>query len=251
MSEPVDASRRQRLQALGLLCAAVQFLVLTVIAMVVYPGGATFHERSGRYLFFGNFFSDLGATRTVDGHGNLASHVLFAIALGVVGIAFAVFAPVWRSVSRAAGSGAVAAAIAFGSGVISGLGFIGIAATPWNLVYDAHNLFVRIAFGLLLIFVGAMTVVQMQTGRPRAFTVVNLAYLAVLVGYVVMLFAGPGLDTAGGFRAQVIAQKIIVYSSIVNLGIQAFGVLADPAAGGFPWRGRRAHALPVSPVSAP
>ena len=42
-----------------LMGAAVLFVVLTVAAMLAYPGGAKYHRASIGYLFFGNFFSDL------------------------------------------------------------------------------------------------------------------------------------------------------------------------------------------------
>jgi hypothetical protein len=47
-----------------LIYAAAQFIVLTAIAMAVYPGGAVYRRGSDGYLFFQNFFSDLGATST-------------------------------------------------------------------------------------------------------------------------------------------------------------------------------------------
>jgi hypothetical protein len=39
-----------------------------------------------------------------------------------------------------------------------------------------------------------------------------------------VLFAGPGLGTRSGLEFQVIAQKVIVYSSILNLAVQAIGI---------------------------
>ncbi|HVX46582.1 MAG TPA: hypothetical protein VHC49_21990 [Mycobacteriales bacterium] len=208
--------------ATALIGAAVQFIVLTAIAMLVYPGGAKFHSATDHYLFFGNFFSDLGATRTITGHSNTTSHVLFLIALGLTGLSLAYFSAVWRIESN----GRVAGTVSQVAALISGLGFVGIAATPWNLVYDAHNLFVRIAFGLLLVYVICMVLVQAQIAWPRAFFWLNVAYLVLLLAYVVNLFAGPGLDTPDGLRFQVAAQKVMVYASIINLGIQAAGVRA-------------------------
>lgn len=218
---PADR-RRLLLPATVLIFAAVQFIVLTIIAMLVFPGGAKFRSGSDHYLFFGNFFSDLGATRTISGHSNTASHVLFLIALGLTGLALVYFAPVWRVVSREPGG--TPGLIALGAAVISGLGFIGIAATPWNLVYDAHNLFVRLAFGLLLIYVVCMIFVQVRSDWPGPFLWLNVAYFLALAAYVVILFLGPDLATAGGLHFQVAAQKVIVYASILNLGCQAAGV---------------------------
>ena len=51
-----------------------------------------------------------------------------------------------------------------------------------------------------------------------------MTYLIVLAIYVLVLFAGPGLGTRSGLEFQVAAQKIIVYSSILNIGVQAAGI---------------------------
>ena len=206
-----------------LVAAGALFVVATIVAMLVYPGGAVFEEHASHYLFFGNFFSDLGATETVSGHSNIASHVLFIIALGSVGLVFAWSAPSWN-VWGAAGRARVALRIADVVAVLSGFGFVGIAVTPWNHVLDAHNLFVRLAFGLLLVFIVCLTIVQIANRAPREWIVVNVVYLVVLAAYVVILFAGPKLDTRDGLRFQVAAQKIIVYASVVNLSVQAFAV---------------------------
>jgi hypothetical protein len=64
----------QAWRAVVLIYASVQFLLLTAIAMLVYPGGAVYEPDASRYLFFRNFFSDLGATITPSGRPNLASH---------------------------------------------------------------------------------------------------------------------------------------------------------------------------------
>ncbi len=90
--------------------------------------------------------------------------------------------------------------------------------------HHLHNLFVRLAFGLLLVFVVCLTTVQIQNAAPRSWIIANGAYLVVLTAYVLVLFAGPRLATDSGLRFQVTAQKIIVYSSILNLSLQAWAV---------------------------
>jgi hypothetical protein len=65
-------------------------------------------------------------------------------------------------------------------------------AAPWNVNDGLHELFVQIAFGFLL------------------------------------LFFGPGIDTLHGLEAQAMGQKIIVYTSIINVCIQAYGIRRFP-----------------------
>ena len=218
-----DLAREGRRAAL-LLYASGVFIALTVIAMLVYPGGAVFEADSGHYLFFRNFFSDLGATVTPSGRPNLASHVLFLIALASVGLALIVASSNWKVIvaRRQARRGVGVASQVFE--VVAGAGFVGIAATPWNLVLDAHNAFVRGAFGFLLLYDLCLLIIQIRNGWPAVYTAMNAIYLILLLAYVGILFAGPKLDTKSGLEFQVAAQKIIVYASIVNLGLQALSV---------------------------
>jgi hypothetical protein len=211
-----------------MLYATAQFVVLTVLAMFAYAGGAQYSLDCDHYLFFQNFFSDLGATKTYSGRSNTLSHVLFTVALASVGLALLAFAPSWRVIvarRRARRRAGIASQV---SALISGVGFIGIAATPWDHFLDAHNNFVRLAFAVLLAYMLCLTAVQVANAWPRPYIVANAVYLVILVGYVIILFAGPGLHTLSGLRLQVGAQKVIVYSSIVAIALQAVGILRHP-----------------------
>ena len=198
--------------------------MLTAIAMLVYPGGAVYELGANRYLFLRNFFSDLGATVTPSGRPNLASHLLFAIALGTVGVALVLASSNWkviaarRQAARTAGFASQIVEIA------AGLGFIGIAATPWNLVLDAHNNFVRLAFGFLLIYDLCLLILQLRNRWSASYTLLNALYLLLLAAYVGILFFGPAMNTQSGLEFQVVAQKVIVYASVLNLGLQALSV---------------------------
>lgn len=206
------------------MAASALFVVLTVAAMAAYPGGALYDHGSNGYLFFQNFFSDLGATKTYSGRSNTTSHVLFIIALVGVGLATIAFSTTWRVIADRRGAGRGFGGVAQAAAIVSGLGFIGIAITPWDRVLDAHNAFVKLAFGVLLIFILCMLALQLRNGWPAVFVAVNVTYLIVLAIYVLVLFAGPGLGTKSGLEFQVAAQKIIVYSSVVNIGLQAAGI---------------------------
>jgi len=66
--------------------------------------------------------------------------------------------------------------------------------------------------------------VQLRNSWPPAYTGTNAVYLLLLLAYVGILFFGPGLNTPNGLEFQVAAQKIIVYASVVNLGLQAVSI---------------------------
>src|SRR5512132_2518208 len=62
------------------------FVVLTVAAMFLYPGGLFTGEITSGYHFFCNFFSDLGRITVEGGKANTASALLFFLALSIAGL---------------------------------------------------------------------------------------------------------------------------------------------------------------------
>jgi len=108
--------------------------------------------------------------------------------------------------------------------ILAGLGFIGIAATPWDHLLAAHMLFVKAAFVALLGYLLALVRLQVANHWPRRYIAFNLLSVLALAVYVGLLFVGPSLATPGGLAIQVLAQKVIVYASILNVGLQALGV---------------------------
>src|ERR1700748_3893172 len=100
MNDPEHDLQGQARRATFLVYSRIQFVVLTAIAILVYPGGAVYELEANRYLFLRNFFSDLGATVTPSGRPNLASHLLFALALGTVGVALVLASSNWKVIVR-------------------------------------------------------------------------------------------------------------------------------------------------------
>lgn len=194
--------------------AAIQFVVLTALAMVLYAGGTWFDPTTAHYHFTGNFLSDLGMTHAFSGRANYPSSVLFLVALTSVGAALIAFVWRWKEFAfdrrRAAIAGHGAAVL----GTLSGLAFIGVAVTPFDLALRAHNTLVIAAFGLLMLFVAAITIVMWRNGLPIA---ANLVYLACVVGYIALVLRGPHMWTPHGHTVQVIGQKAIAYASMLHV----------------------------------
>jgi len=207
-----------------LLYSSAQFVILTFAAMVAYPGGAMYWPNSNHYLFFQNFFSDLGMTVTREHRNNSLSLLLFAVGLISIAISLVAASPVWKRVISPSGRGMFFGHVAQVFSLLAGICYAGIALTPWNLVLDTHMFFVQGAFTLLLGFVICLTLMQAQNDWPVRYIVSNVIYILVLAAYVFVLFRGPNLLTFRGLVFQVVAQKIIVYISILNLAYQAFGV---------------------------
>ncbi len=208
-----------------LLYSSIQFVVLSFGAMLFYPGGAMYQPGARRYLFFQNFFSDLGATVTRRNQSNAVAMVLFVVGLVSVGISLVLSSPIWKHVIAGPGRGMFFGHAAQVLAALAGICYVGIAVTPWNLILGVHMFFVQSAFTLLLAFVISLTVLQMQNKWLLQYIASNLIYIAILSGYVFVLFDGPNLETLRGLVFQVVAQKFIVYVSILNLAYQTIGVI--------------------------
>ena len=235
--DPDPALAKANFRVALLLYACAQFFVLTIAAMFLYPGGAKYHLAAEHYLFFQNFLSDLGATRTYSGRPNMLCASLFILALSFLGMAMIVASPLWkawcarRSLEAAqAGTSlfSIPRSTPWGIGAqlfaaLSGLCYVGVAVTPWNYFLDAHNNFVKGAFSLLLGLIVCLVLGQISERETTPYLIANCVYLILLAAYVYLLFAGPSLQTQNGLAVQVAAQKIITYISILNLAVQALG----------------------------
>jgi hypothetical protein len=197
----------------------VQFILLTSVAMLFYPGGTFRDPGTKGYLFFENFFSDLGRTQAHSGEPNWVSFGLFFVALSVAGVSFILFfvaLPRLFAGMRAAWCLSVAGSV---TGVCSGLAFLGIAFTPMNLYRGAHGNFVSMAFcSLLPVVVLYAAAIFLRRGYPNRFAFVFLGFAVILLAYLWLLFFGPG-----DLRLSVTWQKAIVYAQVVCMFIQGFG----------------------------
>ncbi|MDP9016702.1 MAG: hypothetical protein M3N19_00080 [Candidatus Eremiobacteraeota bacterium] len=200
---------------------------MTVLAMLVYPGGRVGDPHSHGYDFFSNFFSDLGQTQTHGGHDNQLSLVLFCIAITGIAFAISLFFATFSSLFAAGSRARLAANIGTGCAVVAAVSFLGVAATPWNLYLQAHNDFVQWAFRSFFLAVVAVSAACLLTpGFPRRFVTVFAAFALLLAAYIVLITLGPPAGTPQGALIQATAQKIIVYASILTVMIQALNARA-------------------------
>ncbi len=202
--------------------ASGAFFVLTIAAMLLYPGGRVADVNSRGYAFFSNFFSDLGQTRTYGGHANLPSMVLFCIALVAIGAGIAVFFSAFARFFTGTRAGRTFSVGATICAVVAGACFWGVAATPWNLYLQAHNDFVQWAFRAFLLAVILSGIACAITPSMRRFVYVFAAFALVLAAYIAILTVGPAAGTPSGALIQATAQKVIVYASMLTICVQAW-----------------------------
>ena len=64
------------------------FLVLNILAMLLYPGGNINNPDQIGYSFSNNFFSDLGMSISHSNENNIISCLLFNLSLCIIGVCF-------------------------------------------------------------------------------------------------------------------------------------------------------------------
>jgi hypothetical protein len=211
-------------------CSA--FVLLTLIAMLFYPGGTFTDPNSRGYSFFGNFFSELGMLRTHAGAPKPVSLVLFILAMFLASASLGLF---FLALPRHFGCTPLARFFG-GIGSILGMGsalcFIGVALFPADGNMTIHIQAVTWAFRLFPAAVLCYTIVMFHDkGFSYGWAWGLVAFLLLLVGYLILLETGPDIHSDLGRIIQAVGQKIIVYASILTAILQSWGVLKQP--GGF------------------
>ncbi len=206
------------------LVSMLLFMVLTVWAMIVYPGGTKSDPQTLGYSFWNNFFSDLGRYRTFLGGAKEMSLLLFSAALLMVGSAFSIFFSLLPAhfTEKPAQWSSIAGSLA---GVISGVSYIVVALTPWDLYLHVHIVAVKTAFTSFTAAV-FFYIIAIFADRhyPTLYGYVYAVFAVAQVLYLVLLFFGPTIDSAEGVLIQATGQKIIVYVSMMCMMVQVYGL---------------------------
>jgi hypothetical protein len=194
------------------------FLVLTTLAMFIYPGGTGLNKASAGYQFFTNFFSDLGRTMAHNGQSNALASLMFTVAMFCAGGGLIVFFIAFTRFFEHTKVERVISLIATGFGVVAGLSFIGVGFAPSNVNQRLHGSFVLAAFGAFLVatLVYAILILR-EPAYPDRYAWPFLVFALLLGIYMWVLVRGPR-DTL----IQVTAQKVIVYASLGSVLFQAF-----------------------------
>jgi hypothetical protein len=215
------------------------FYLLITISMLLYPGGTKADPHTHGYSFFTNFLSDLGHTVTLSGQSNIASMVLFIIAMILAGMTTGLFSLAFTQLftlspltNRLSHLGALC-------GVIAGICLIGVGVVPEDLASWLHNAFI---YAALVVFVAAylfffLAVVRTK-GLPKRISWVFIALGMVLAVYTIIsvwvtLF-GPAPGTPAWVIIQATGQKIIVYVALLALLVESLLVPPILRKGAYP-----------------
>lgn len=202
--------------------ACTVFLIFTSLAMVFYPGGTLLDPTIRGYSFWMNALSDMGMTRVFSKVPNRLSSVLFTLGLGSAGVGlgifFMAFARFFKQTTVESFLGRSGAFL----GVLAGIAFVGVAATPADLFLQSHLWFVNWAFQLFTLATLCFTIcIMLSRCYPRGDGLILAGFTVLLISYVMLLNLGPSMDTPRGLMIMVAGQKVIAYASVISVLILA------------------------------
>ncbi len=195
-----------RLACLSTVFGSVQFLLLTTIAALFYPGG---------YDYLGYYFSDLGAVTARNGASNTFSSTLFFIALTVTGI---FMIPTWLilpSLFKGSVYEKITSYLGTGFGLLATPLIIGIAIFPMDTESDLHGFYAQyffLAFGFAILIYSIA--ILLNKDYSNFYSIFGLAIFVLVLIYVFVYF--------GDLRTFL--QKVIVYSYIIWAAIQVMRI---------------------------
>jgi len=192
---------------------AVQFFILTSIAMFFYAGGTAVDPDAPGYTFWANFFSDLGRTRAWSGRDNTVSYIMFTITLILVGIsgiiygiAFYYFFTEVQLEKRLSIMGSILLGI---NGILT----VGIALSPWDIYLNQHLIFVQISSfisligGILYIYV----IFHNKTFPNKIGYAIIVQLVSSILWMVIIILLRPSISTINGLMLYTVSQKIFIY----------------------------------------
>ncbi len=215
--------------AISLFITPILFFILSTIAMILYPGGYGIDEMifyPNHYKFDKNFLSDLGMLKTATGWDNLPSSILFCLGMTLVGIAFIIHAISLPSYFPKNTKQKKYAFLSVIFAVISSLGFIGVAFTPWDVFPIAHNVSVLIGFGISMFYCLYFGLaVLKEKSYPNIYGYLSMGYILLIIVYALLSVFAPPYESFPGRTTHVVAQKVVAYVIMILLPTQAFGSL--------------------------
>ncbi|HEY0088466.1 MAG TPA: DUF998 domain-containing protein [Candidatus Lokiarchaeia archaeon] len=192
-----DLKSWKKLSCLTIVLGGLFFIIITIIAMLFYPGG---------YSFFYNYFSDLGASKSVKNHEpHPVSSLLFLIACVVVGVSLI---PFWIVVTTLFNDKSITKYLSYiGSifGFISSPSLIAIGIFPTDTASLEHLISSRFFF---LSFAAAITIysiaILLNDDYQKMYAFVGFIFSIFIVLFIFRVFA----------IINPLAQKIIVYGFV-------------------------------------
>ncbi len=190
--------------------ACILFILLFILAMIMYAGGTLNNPESIGYSFSSE---------------NIISAIMFNLSLIICGLSFAAYFFYFTKLFNENTLINILAMVGSFAGVIGSICFIGVGLTPHNLFLDLHIVFVNWAFRFFLV-TGIMLSIALYKDKrfENQFANGYLIFAIFTFLYVLVLELAPDpkiSDFALVFN--VVSQKFIVFTFILSILYQTAG----------------------------
>lgn len=213
---------------------AIYYVVATIVAMFLYPGGNHLELEQHGYSLIKNFLSELGRYKTMSGDVNFLSSFLFWTASCITffqGVAF-LFVPRLFDDNKASLSFAIIGGVLI---FIGNIFFVAVGFTPEDLYFDQHIFVANAGFNLtsLAIFSFAIAIIFSRLSNYYALGAFILFILVTI--YSVYISSIPEINPSDRelyiktismdfLIFKVVMQKLIVATLIINVIIFTYGL---------------------------
>lgn len=204
------------------------FVFLNLIAMYLYPGGTILDSSKNGYLFFYNFFSNLGEWIAQNGEDNFYSASLFNSSLLILSISYMLFYTAYYPFFLEEKKSRFLIKISFFLIVLSLVSFVLVAIfSAEDSTFDMHVFFVKVAFRSLMLYSIFQTLaVYYNSASSKTMIFSNILFTIILFLFIIIMEFGPNpFENNESLFIQVISQKIIVFSILLYYFIQSKEIL--------------------------
>lgn len=202
------------------------FIIFNILGMLFYSGGTYFDINNKGYSITRNFFSDLGRSISFSGESNWVSFFFFNSCVVFAGIVFLVFYLNFYKLFMKDKLNINLALAGTCFGILGSLCLIGVGLTPADLIYEPHNTFATWTFRLFFPCTLFYSIALFRSPHLRnSMAAGYLAWSLLVITYVLVSELGPpSTESQAALLFQVVAQKLIVLTYIINIFYQTYHV---------------------------
>tara|TARA_Y100000590_G_scaffold447660_1_gene583197 strand:- start:57 stop:737 length:681 start_codon:yes stop_codon:yes gene_type:complete len=204
--------------------AILIFILLSLVAMYLYPGGTLNNPNQEHYSFIHNFFSDLGTTVSYSGVDNMVSCIIFNSSLCIIGVSFLLL---FLKIRTLFSQYRILSIIGSMLGIFSGLCFIGVGLTPADTSIDPHVFFAHWIFrSLFIVSIIYSILIFKSEGFDNKYAFGFIIFGVMVLAYVVYseLMLRDPREFPEDLMKHVVAQKMIVFWLLASIYIYSKGL---------------------------
>ncbi|MCK5643560.1 MAG: hypothetical protein KAJ19_22365 [Gammaproteobacteria bacterium] len=188
----------EQLLCLVSIFGVLQFILLTFVAGIFYPGG---------YDYGGYYFSDLGAVMARNGDANLISSKIFTVTLTVVALTFVPFWVIIRSLFTESRVERVLSNVGSALGLLSSPFIVGVGMYPIDTKLETHFIVTLTFFSLFTVATLLYSIaIILNQKHPNHLGITGL----ILFGLSILVYLNP-LAPYVAFLQNVLAYGYFVW----------------------------------------